>query len=92
MIIFRPVRGSLRRAMEEAKVFDDVESMKQYICELDEYVFSPEDIVINEKSVANDTRVGWEDSKYVCTKRWGNEYFEHPQCIGICATIFPENK
>ena len=34
MIIFRPHRSSLDETMKEAKEFDDVEKMKEYIVEL----------------------------------------------------------
>lgn len=49
-------------------------------------------IVINDESTVNDGRIGWEDSKYVCVKRMGDEdYIQKygtPQCIGMCATKY----
>ena len=94
MIIYRPVRGSFRRAMEEARVFETEDDMKDFICsELYSYdgtaAVSKEDIVIKDDPIS-DPRNGWEDTNYVCTKRFGHEVYETPQCIGFCATKFPD--
>ena len=102
MIIFRPHRGSLAEAMAEAKEFASVEEMKEYIVKVwhdywagSKILFSVEDIVINDDSEVNDERIGWEDSKYVCVKRMGNEdyvkKYGKPQCIGMCATKYRKN-
>ena len=32
MVIFRPHRGRLKEAMEEAKEFDSIDEMLKYIC------------------------------------------------------------
>ena len=85
--------------MKEAKEFDDVEKMKEYIVELwnrkwhgSQKLFTTDDIVINKESAVNDDRIEWEDSMYVCVKRMGSEdYIKEygvPQCIGICATKY----
>lgn len=75
MIIFRPHRGSLADAMAEAKEFENVEKMKNYIVKMwndgwqgPNDLFSADDIVINDDSLVNDERIGWEDSKHVCVK------------------------
>lgn len=102
MIIFRPHRATLAEAMAEAKEFNSVEEMKAHIVEEwhrgwmgEKELFTAEDIVINEDSVVNDERNGWEDTKYVCVKRIGAEdYIEKygcPQCIGMCATKYRRN-
>ena len=100
MIIFRPHRGGLFESLAEAKEFNNVEEMKKYIIELwhenwagdPKELFTAEDIVIDEESVVNDTRIGWKNSMYVCLKRLGNEnYIEKhgcAQCIGMCATDY----
>ena len=99
MIIFRPHRGSLDDAMAEAKEFDSVEEMKEHIVKLwhegwggSEELFTAEDIIIDENSAVNDERIGWEDSRYVCVKRMGDEDYMQkygtPQCIGMCATKY----
>jgi hypothetical protein len=92
MIIFRPHRGSLDDAMKEAKEFKDESEMKKYI--VDQWnnlffteMFTVDDIVIDDK-VSNDDRNGWKDTRYVCTKRMGNEKYDTPQCIGMCATDY----
>lgn len=103
MIIYRPHRGGLAEAMQEAKEFNTEEEMKQYIYE--EYwgyfkslgysyaPFGIEDIVINKDTTGNDDRIGWRDSTYVCVKRYGDENYMdkygYPQCIGMCATDYP---
>lgn len=67
MIIFRPHRSSLDETMKEAKEFDDVEKMKEYIVELwnrkwhgSQKLFTTDDIVINKESALNDDRIEWE--------------------------------
>ena len=97
MVIYRPHRELLDEAMAEAKVFDSFEDMKAYIAEQEAEAygtykhFDESDIVIKDETV-NDTRIGWEDTRYVCVKRFVKEVYEYPQCIGMCATIFPGNK
>jgi len=94
MIIFRPHRGSLIEAMAEAKEFDNVQEMKEYIVKDWNNYFSIDDVVIiNEPH--EDERVGWKDTKYVCTKRFGEQdniaLCGYPQCIGMCATDYIKN-
>ena len=95
MIIFRPHRRTLDEAMEQAKEFETEEDMKKYISNDWEGLISVEDIVIDSKSVKDD-RIGWEDSRYVCTKRFGSQdnmkLYGVPQCIGMCATIYKKDK
>jgi len=92
-IIYRPHRGSFVDAMADARVFGDEEEMKKYICaqwEMDGVrMFDKEDIVIKDEAI-NDYRNGWEDTRYVCIKRFGLQEHLIPACIGMCATIFPE--
>ena len=99
MIIYRPHRGSLAEALVEAKEFNTIKEMKEYIVEENSFgagivnnpLLSVKDIVIDDK-MTNDTRIGWEDSRYVCTKQLGNDDYitKHgvPQCIGMCATKY----
>lgn len=100
MIIYRPHRGGLAEAMSEAKEFDNVDSMKQYIVEQwteslgGRKPFDVDDIVLDDETI-DDDRIGWHDTRYVCIKRFGNEdYMEKygsPQCIGFCATDYESN-
>lgn len=100
MIIFRPHRMGMdiEEAMAEAKEFDSVEEMKQYIVKRvkgwgsQKELLTADDIVIDENSAVSDDRIGWEDSMYVCAKRMGDEDYMKkygtPQCIGMCATKY----
>lgn len=102
MIIYAPHRGGLKEAMAEAREFETKEEMKQYIYEehkayfLDlgypNAPFEIEDIVIKAETAYRDERIGWNDSTYVCVKRYGNEdyikKYGTPQCIGTCATDY----
>ena len=92
-IIYRPHRGSLKDAMQEARVFQSVEEMKAHVAAEWERgnglrMFEPEDVVISGEAMP-DPRNGWKDTRYVCVKRMGKEVFDFPACIGMCATIFP---
>ena len=92
-IIFRPQRGSLDKAMAEAKVFNSIEEMKQYV--VDYYffkhpTFGVEDIIIDDEAIPEEAENGWRDTRYVCVKRWYGKVFDYPQCIGMCAMDFPE--
>ena len=93
-IIYRPHRGSLDQSMREAHIFNDEEEMKAWIVKewtksFGYKLFNTEDIVINKEEI-NDNRTCWRDTRYICIKRCGNEFYSHPQCIGMCATKFPE--
>lgn len=79
MVIYRPHRGGLKEALEEAKEFESIEEMKQYIYEHFKFVytdvgyktepFTIDDIVIGEET-ADDKRCGWHDTRHVCIKRF----------------------
>lgn len=95
MIIYRPQRGGLQEAMLEAKEFENEEEMKRYIVKEHSKLFSLPpfdvcDIVINKKAFC-DERIGWWDTRYVCVKRYFNEIYDCPQCIGYCATDYRKN-
>jgi hypothetical protein len=93
MFVYRPHRGSLADAMSEAKEFNDEQEMKEYIVKQWDNYFTVDDIIIDNKEI-EDYRNGWKDTRYICTKRLGNEnYIEkygYPQCIGMCATDYPK--
>lgn len=92
MIVYRPHRGSLVKAMQEAKEFNNEQEMKEYIVKDWQGYFSIEDIVIDNHPY-NDERNGWKDTRYVCSNRFGKQdnlaLYGVPQCIGMCATIYP---
>jgi len=91
MIIYRPHRGSLVDAMAEAKEFNNEQEMKEHIADYWDGYISVEDIVIDNEPY-NDDRNGWKDTRYVCTKRFGDQdnikRYGKPQCIGMCATDY----
>lgn len=92
MIIYRPHRGGFSEAMALAKEFETVEEMKGYIVKehTDEEAgraFEFDDIVLGEET-ANDPSNGWKDTRHVCVKRYFNEIYPVPQCIGMCATDY----
>ena len=97
-VIFRPQRGSLEKAMSEAKEFRNFREMKKFVVKSwndgwqgDGDLFTIDDIVINTSHVVDDPRNGWEDTMYVCIKRLGKEIYKTPQCIGMCATRYPKS-
>lgn len=87
--IFRPHRSTLNEAMAEAKVFDTKEEMFDYIVVCWKGLFDVSDLVIDDEE-SPDNRIGWLDERYVCTKRFGDKINDVPQCIGMCATKFPQ--
>lgn len=73
MIMFRPHRGSLQRAMQEAKEFDSIDEMLQYICKEHNYHFpfftiKPSDIYIEDTGYS-DERVKWHNMFYLIFER-----------------------
>ncbi|WP_297419735.1 hypothetical protein [Clostridium sp.] len=91
MIIYRPHRRDLADAMAEAKEFDTVEEMKEYIVKQWRNQFDISDVVLGNETI-DDDRIGWKDTKYVCIKRLGKEdymkKYKSPQCVGMCATNY----
>lgn len=102
MVIYRPHRELLIESMQEAKEFDTIDQMKQYIVDQANHdgrnILSIDDIIINPEDSGwsggsnGDSRCGWENILYVCTKRYGSvdyiEKYGSPQCIGSCSTKY----
>lgn len=84
MIIYRPHRGSLNDSLQESKVFDNYGELFKYIVMSWDNLFDTSDIRLLH--IDNDTRIGWNNVFYVCTKRFGAEICSYPQCVGIMAT------
>lgn len=89
MIKYRPHKGLLDESMKESKEFDTINKMYEYILlswnnrgfgEL----FTKEDLSVGE-NLGADERIGWKETRYICTKRMGNEIYKTPQCIGMCS-------
>lgn len=91
MIIYRPHKGTLVDSMAEAKEFNTIREMKEYIVKEWDSLFSIDDIVF-ENGIINDDRTGWKDTRYVCITRLGKDdyikAYAYPQCIGMCATDY----
>ena len=84
MIKFRPHKGCLAEAMNKMKIFDSKEDMFNTIVINWDGFISYEDLSISE-DYGKDNRIDWKETRYVCTKRIGNETYDVPQCIGICS-------
>ncbi len=96
-VIYRPHRGSLVAAMEEAKEFSNLQEMLQYVTDSwnDYYksIGSPFEMDISELSLGNiheDERIGWKDAMMVLSERIGEHRYSTAQCIGYCATDYKE--
>ena len=63
--------------------------MFDYIVTCWKGLFDVSDLVIDDEE-SPDNRIGWLDEHYVCTKRFGDKINDVPQCIGMCATKFPQ--
>lgn len=78
--------------MAEAETFGSFEEMAEAICKAWTYLgrpFESDDIVLIGDN-GDDDRIGWKDVRYVCIRRFRNEVFPHPQCIGYCTFIEEE--
>ena len=99
MYIYRPHRELLADSLKDAKEFNTKEDMFLYIANtqgsfgnFEKFnLFGVEDFVIGSSSVS-DSRTGWLDTRYVCTKRYGDVYYDTPQCVGMCATQYGSRK
>lgn len=91
MIIYRPHRRSLADAMAEAQEFNNEQEMKEFIVKQWDDYFNIDDISI-EGNPVNDDRNGWKDTRYICTRRFGEQdniaLYGVPQCVGMCATRY----
>lgn len=98
MIIYRPHRGRLNKALAEAKEFNSFDELKEHLLEHYRKLvpglipFKIDDVVIDDEDMYDDDRCGWHDTRLVCLKRlFEDDYMEMynaPQCIGFCATDY----
>ncbi len=89
MVIYRPHRGGLAEAMEEAREYQSMEEMlAQIVAEHtdDERgpAFALEDLVLGSET-KDDPRIGWHDTRYVCTRRYFSERYDPSAPVGFCA-------
>lgn len=87
-LIFRSERGRLAEAVKESHVFGSFQEMAEWLSDTWDGAFSPDDVVVDGPET-DDERIGWHDTRYVCTKRMGDidymEVYGCPQAIGYCA-------
>lgn len=84
--IMRQYKDYAQGLLDMENNYIDIDSSKnaRYI---DNPLFDLSDIVIDDETF-DDDRCGWHDTRYVCVKRMGNEIYDCPQCIGMCATDY----
>lgn len=86
IIFFRPLRGSLEESMKELEIFTSVDEMFDYIAKRSLGRFDASDLSVTRNlELAGDVRIGWSEIRYVCTKRYGDEVYDVPQCVGLCS-------
>lgn len=92
-ILYRPHCGGLQESMNRMREFESIELMKEFACNelnlpFDRPLFvTPDDIIIGE-NIGPDPRIGWKETRYVLTKRFGAQHFDdYPQAIGFCQII-----
>lgn len=90
MIIYRPHRELLYEALEQMKEFESIEEMKQYASQIYDGSVQVDDIFLDKLTVKDD-RIGWNDTRYVCTRKFGNDDVGE-MCIGMCATDYDYDK
>lgn len=84
MIKYRPHRRFLDEAMAEMKTFDTIDEMFTFVVQDWSGCLSKEDLSISD-DIGKDRRIDWKETRYVCTKRIGSDFFDTPQCIGMCS-------
>lgn len=84
VIKYRPHRRFLDESMAEAQTFSSIDKMFDYIVSQNPGLFSKEDLSVGS-NWGKDQRIDWSETRYVCTRRFGDEEFCFPQCIGFCS-------
>ena len=69
--------------MQEEKKFKSIEEMFSYISKSSNGMMCVDDLSISNESFIDD-RINWKETRYVCTKRFGGDKYDTPQCIGMC--------
>lgn len=89
IIKYRPHKGTLQEAMSKYKEFATLDEMYEHIVSNQNgsdtgMLFSKEDLSVGE-NLGSDDRIGWKETRYVCTSRFGNKKYPVPICIGMCS-------
>ena len=84
MIKYRPHRRTLDESMEEERIFETKEQMFKYVTSCWDGILTEEDLSISD-NLGKDNRIDWHETRYVCTKRFGDTEYDVPQCVGMCS-------
>lgn len=89
IVKYRPHRGNLYDAMGNAKEFNCLDEMIEFIVsEWNEMgfgdLFTEDDITISD-DFGTDDRIDWKETRYILIKRMGTREYDNPQCIGYCS-------
>lgn len=89
MVKYRPHKGNIGEAVENTVEFESVEEMLSCIVKdwknwSGKTVFEIGDLSLSEDK-GKDERINWKETRYICTKRIGEEVYNIPQCIGMCS-------
>lgn len=87
--LYRPVRSTLQESMLLCKSFDSLDDLLNY-CVLSHktdlgFSFLFDDLSFHYSSY--DDRCDWE-TYHICSKRYYDEKYEHPQCVGYLTFKF----
>lgn len=64
-------------------IYNPKKEMFDYISESSDGMILVSDLSISDESVADD-RINWEETRYVCIKRFDGDEYDTPQCIEMC--------
>lgn len=84
MIKYRPHRCTLEDSMHEMKIFKSTQEMFNAIVQDWNGFISFDDLSVGD-NIGKDNRIDWKETRYVCTKRIGEDEYDTPQCIGMCS-------
>lgn len=86
--LYRPHKGTLKRAMEESVIFSNIEDVKIHVVRKSNIFFEDsvtvEDIIIGG-AIGDDKRIKCKNVRPILAKSFGGEVYEHPICVGhVC--------
>lgn len=84
MIRYRPHRRTLDESMAEEQIFETKEQMLECVANCWDGILTKEDLSISD-NLGKDSRIDWRETRYVCTKRFGDTEYDVPQCVGMCS-------
>ena len=66
------------------KIFKSTQEMFNAIVQDWNGFISFDDLSVGD-NIGKDNRIDWKETRYVCTKRIGEDAYNTPQCIGMCS-------